>query len=533
MTRNTPSIKPWALTCFLLQCLLALGLSVEHLHAKQLPDAENNEEYVNVQFINVDNLHGAAVLTPTSCVVTSGPARCSEGAGFEQVGMSGTLYSGGPQSIATVRLYVDEETGNWTITQNAKTPGPSGSCTEKQPCGGMANVTASWAVQSSTAIAAIVNGDVVATGLKTAGVADFTWATSLTTSTGNVIGAVGPFCLWASPFNSGPQCPVPQPSGWGTIVGTSAAATAFAAFNAPPPSHNSRNILGGQSYVSCSVNACNATATTEVDYWPLAGLNACEPRADVTVHSVNGTPTISAQFIPIEETLSQAAKACGFDHFDWQQWIINLACPSPYELPKDTSTEEVPLSNRCSSTTKTPGALMVGATGPYVYDPPPNGYAGALAGYDPAPYYYPKSIATSQCANNNINGVDYNPFAPDGHQIAVNYENEILSYSDQPDDPCLGSEGNTKEECGHSHVLAGLNYLEFGTALVGVNNGKSTPLAEWTWKDTFDGSDGGIAVTSKSGNVTLNPPAHSVPPCKAASQSDHVALEKPHERNQD
>jgi hypothetical protein len=502
MKHNVMVTMPVALAGFFLQCLLTLGQGTEFAHAQVPPDPIDAHVtlVVNKQTVNV-------FLTPTSCFANPlylTDTVCSSGSGFVKASLSGAQYSGGPQSVATVQLSLDDA-GNWKIAQSVMTPAATASCTPQTPCGGIAQASVDWDFRASSVKVA---GKLAATGLQHNSNADFTW------EVGNpnlVLGEVGPFCLFISPTDYGPQCPVPQPTGGlpnPTVIGASGNANFSASVSSDLPPNNP--IISGFSDVICQGNdACKATTTTTNE-------PQCDIQIDVYANFTTpgpagpATPTIAAQFKTADGSkLSDFAKTCNFDGFDWQQLVTSLDCPSPFKpgAPANYRNPHFPTAiARCPAPTL--GALTAP---PPFNDPPAGGYAD-LPGYDPFPFYYPVSVATSEDTNVLDNTSDHNPFAPysDSHIYVNHYD--TLSFSDRPVDWCLQG-GNPflvlKERgqlCGGAFNMAPPgSSLGFRTVLVGIQNGKpKQSLAEWEWTDTYNGVVGGISITSHTGNVTVH-----------------------------
>ncbi len=169
---------------------------------------------------------------------------------------------------------------------------------------------------------------------------------------------------------------------------------------------------------------------------------------------VTTQPSIRATFTPQPGlTLSQAAGACGFTNFDWQQTITSW--PGPSSL----------FQNGNATPLTAPPPFFDPAPGGYTYCPLPR-YGGANC--DSYPLYW----------NANTTNTVWS---------LSNYDTNNLSFYDSPAEPTL--------PLGDS--------LGFKTQLVGIlpNSTAAAPLyiplsEEWTWTDTFNGTSGGIAVTA-------------------------------------
>jgi hypothetical protein len=194
-------------------------------------------------------------------------------------------------------------------------------------------------------------------------------------------------------------------------------------------------------------------------------------------------------------TLAQAAKACGFTNFDWQQTINNYPVPSVLEA--------VQSSPEC------PGPLNICVAPPPFLDPPPGGYVyqktqGYPQGDHSFPFYY-DAISNG--------GGDLLDNEKDGY---------TLTFYDAPADPCLltpsGMPSVSTGACGYATARKG-SYLGFSTHLVGICgtgagckssfvSGTTTNCVElqtcvdlkvgFTWISTFNGTSGGVATTKNS-----------------------------------
>jgi hypothetical protein len=235
-------------------------------------------------------------------------------------------------------------------------------------------------------------------------------------------------------------------------------------------------------------------------------------RCEMTVHLVgNGTKVIEASAVPTSAAgLREAAQACGFNGFNWQQKITDLPCPSPFKAA-DPANPKLSAKNLCPLDSATPVHLTAP---PEFNDPPPGGYDylrttfGGI--YSPGDYVYPVDVATTP-------GMKLPVPAIDGGEFIVNFKNLELRFADGPNDACLPTEplspsqrqdimGRRERFCGGPDSKApGGSSLKFRTALVGINpdhdQTPSDPLFEWTWTDTFNGSVGGINTLSPSGPI--------------------------------
>lgn len=189
--------------------------------------------------------------------------------------------------------------------------------------------------------------------------------------------------------------------------------------------------------------------------------------------------TMNAKFTPsLGQTLKDAATACGFQGFDWQQIITKMPCPSPF----NANPSAVGQQNICAD-----GSL----TAPPSYaDPPFGGYIFPIPyqGYDPFPFYYPEALIINQGAVCSQQGC----ISP------VSGNNTTLAFFDSPSNPCLPGANATLNSiwCGGKTAPAG-SFMEFKTSLVGINQDftASLPLFEWSWIDTYNLTSGGIPAT--------------------------------------
>jgi len=206
-------------------------------------------------------------------------------------------------------------------------------------------------------------------------------------------------------------------------------------------------------------------------------------------HSSGGT-TLTAQYKPDGKTLSETAVSCGFLGFDWQQWLDTLPCPSPFDM---NVPNNVPTSNYCPASTV--NFLLKGPTltAPASFNDPVEGGYPYLGSYDSFPFYFPPDVATSPGSPLIISGVNYGPF---------DIDDLTLRFEDTPADPCLPGSILDASLVGCTSNAPPGSFLGFTTALVGVlpGNVPTAPLFQWTWKDTFNGTSGGIATT-----FNLNP----------------------------
>ncbi|QSJ18094.1 choice-of-anchor K domain-containing protein [Nostoc sp. UHCC 0702] len=170
--------------------------------------------------------------------------------------------------------------------------------------------------------------------------------------------------------------------------------------------------------------------------------SACEPIVDGAVSVSTSGPTITATFQPkFNLKISDAAKLCGYDHFNWYQVIYNDPHP--------------------------PGGLTV----PYV--DPPLGGGSAFGGFaDNLPFYYDEAGPTGT-----------------GLHLQDNLTDTTLSYFDEPAEPSLIDD----------------EFLGFNTFLVGILPDNTwDALFGFSWKSNYNGSTGGVSRRSKPATLDPN-----------------------------
>lgn len=231
-------------------------------------------------------------------------------------------------------------------------------------------------------------------------------------------------------------------------------------------------------------------------------------------------PTISAHWAPPGGLSNAEMQSRCPNGFNWQQWITSLPCPSAiFALTYPTNHCDVLLG----------GGLTAGVppvNGPLFNDPPPGGLyfanptaypslqpltfpSGAV--YNPAPYYYDIKYATTPDLLIGLlsDGNDHDPLGNSaGATFPVNFQNNVLFFSDHPSDPCLPTppDPTPVSFCGNSFAPVG-SYVQFRTALVGILSDKtpSLPLFEWTWTTTYNGKFGDVVVRSINGQLFPDP----------------------------
>ena len=255
--------------------------------------------------------------------------------------------------------------------------------------------------------------------------------------------------------------------------------------------------------------------------------------------SLNNMQSIKLTFAPsiggTQMSLADAADACHFNGFDWQQTIDILPCPSPFFA----NARDVDSKNICSNGgSLNSGNLFGSPNAPPFSDPPNEGYTAPpkYVGLNPFPFYYYFSDA-------NTPGVHCSYFDPDNkncdsapYSYTVSKDDKTLSFYDPPSDPCLPGDGTANEPTKLNRIIVGCDpdkgipnsFIAFTTTLVGImKDGSVSPLGfEWKWKTTFNGTSGqiytldnnlppdpgsgtgGITVTSING-VPQTPPSVS------------------------
>jgi hypothetical protein len=235
-------------------------------------------------------------------------------------------------------------------------------------------------------------------------------------------------------------------------------------------------------------------------------LSGCQ----VTITYMSGPPkssdghntTMMATFMPTSGTLIDAAIACGFQGFEWQQTITNLPCPSPFDA-------NLSQGNKCPD-----GFLMAP---PNFNDPPPGGYT--FPPYylnDPKnksfPFYYPVDIALSEENNPSasyfcIAGKDCSLGLCTGQDctLLVSLDGTTLSFHDAPSDPCLpGADPIDNLKYCSGKTAQQKPFMAFTTSLVGIDQGDTAvPLqgGQFTWTDTYNKTSGGIPTTLNDRSV--------------------------------
>ena len=190
-------------------------------------------------------------------------------------------------------------------------------------------------------------------------------------------------------------------------------------------------------------------------------------------------------------TLSALAHACGFQGFNFQQFVTSRPCPSSAAATQYPANPNLlPKANFC---TNSPGG---GLTAPPEFsDPPPGGYKDHPPNYDPYPYYYI-------------------------YDEALGFTS--LGFSDHPSDVCLYDYNldpvtlaAQPKQCGEIVPQAGHESQSFQTALVGMIDRKtpSPPLCVFTWTSNWSG------FKSNTGFVTPGPLEGSCTKAGAALES--------------
>lgn len=220
---------------------------------------------------------------------------------------------------------------------------------------------------------------------------------------------------------------------------------------------------GGTSYFSLEEAITSATACSSLINNALSG-----PTLDGG-GLLSGSIRIQSTFTPkLGKSLSEAAQICGFKDFDWVQTFVTLPDPSPFVARNNGFPYK-----------------LTSASTPFNDPPPGGGYT-----YEPAPdfsypFYYDPSSGELK-----------------GHETV-----NTLSFADVPKDPCLpgplGIPGfsylfnaSVRALCGNTTAPRG-SALGFKTHLAGVlTDGSAQDLdIGFTWKDSYNGTFGGIATT--------------------------------------
>lgn len=214
---------------------------------------------------------------------------------------------------------------------------------------------------------------------------------------------------------------------------------------------------GGTTFFSLANNLIATTPCVNL-------INAAVARPSST-----GTDIRSSFTANQGKTLAQAATACGFTTFNWQQLITNLPLPSPFF---DTD-----FNNLFAPT-------------PF-NDPPPGGYS-----YQDDPQADPPSVP-----NAVLLPVYYNifPTADASLSLTANQTANTLSFYDSAADPCL--DGSVKNSCGYTAPPGAV--LSFQTHLVGVIGSDANAVVQdtglgFTWNSNFNGTSGGVGALNAS-----------------------------------
>jgi len=252
-------------------------------------------------------------------------------------------------------------------------------------------------------------------------------------------------------------------------------------------------------YDDCADLAYAGTWTTanscpQVSVAPYAGGN----------NSQNGRPTaMIADFSPTTQngdpvSLTDAASACGYAGFNWQQSI-------DYWPPPSTPTNCFVSPSPCLEAALNPTTVL--SAPPAFPDPPAGGYTYNSVTdvfYQAFPFYYDPTLVPTGCAE-SINDTCITPITSN--------DGNVLNFFDSPRYPLLTAGG----------------YMGLTTSLVGVlSNGTAGPaLYTWSWITTYNGTTGGAETASYqpvdgsgTGGVTItsingvqqNPPSATCAP---------------------
>jgi len=209
-------------------------------------------------------------------------------------------------------------------------------------------------------------------------------------------------------------------------------------------------------------------------------------------------------------TLQAAAKACGFEGFEWQQTISNNPCtllplltkvlPGTGIFPEVPS--DIPSQDLCPD-----GSITATSASP-LSDPPDGGeYNPANPNYvyyNPFPFYYDwATVLEAELFPGSINGC-VTPNTERGKPLIcfplVSADDKVLAFYDNPD-------GGQLPGISASSSPSANSFIGFKTTLVGVSNQANqgnascgtgsalycTPLYWWAWNTTFNGTKGGIS----------------------------------------
>jgi hypothetical protein len=263
---------------------------------------------------------------------------------------------------------------------------------------------------------------------------------------------------------------------------------------------------GGNPLANPMTYAITATGSTP--------LSTCQ----VSVHpapasyGITPAPFMQATFVaPTGAMLTDYAKTCHFEYFDWQQQITvdpgeKAVWPqNPSNVPNNVfpdpscamlTSVEFPLNNCLLVAGPALQTNIYGNYPPY-YDPPKGGYAGGVYAslavpFNPYPFsYYPETVTSLGNCTLTIPR-DFCP--PNGNfPFILSSDKTTLTFLDAPAHRSLpGDPPSTTPMAGH--------FIAFSTALVGVDGtGSAQTLFSWTWNSTFNGMAGSGGVTCLSG----------------------------------
>ncbi|HUB81092.1 MAG TPA: hypothetical protein VMB03_19945 [Bryobacteraceae bacterium] len=229
------------------------------------------------------------------------------------------------------------------------------------------------------------------------------------------------------------------------------------------------------------------------DGWPLPMEVDWEPRG-AALNSPTGMAMYAEAYWP-GSTLQEAAAACNFIAFDWQQTVWYEACPSGM-FPENASI--VPQQNKCND-----GSLTATAVSPR-FDPVNGGdypgYVPPSVTYTPCtdcyPFFYALTREVIPATNNP--GTFCAPPPPMGTGICLVTPDNKLTFYDHPtglwDDTPAASDPPVNNFKGYTTTLVGVSSSSIpGSVSCGPSSTDfCTPIFWWSWNTTWNGTSGGI-----------------------------------------
>jgi len=196
-------------------------------------------------------------------------------------------------------------------------------------------------------------------------------------------------------------------------------------------------------------------------------------------------------------TVIEYARACGFDHFNWQNQITHNSAaragsdveprnPGPLIASGNVAYFGIPVSpqdNHCISDWI--GCSLIAP--PTFFDPPQGSYTYLQFLWNPYPYYIPSALP-----NLLVPGACLVPGGCPPLRNVISLDGTTLSFADAPNLSHLSGETPSTFPSGA--------FIAFATALVGVdslgNAHSFGAAASFTWNSTFNGRAGGVHQTA-------------------------------------